>query len=364
MKNTGKFIRGLGMMGLVVLVGIGCSKENGVKERETKEVSIPKEYVRDEGNVKINANVILGEACDINELYAYTAKVQTIDISVVKDCLLREERVQEEHKNEIVDGYGKRWNEEYLRTDEDNWLSVSEKDIRYGTKKIDYITNFFIPSRDAEKYVSDEEFPFATKKDASEESDALLNKLGYKLDFEYDWETRSMPYEELKENEFIMDMDGNADYSKYKPEWTEEDDTYFMALQPYLDGAPVFNKNEYYKKPDIEALPVQVYYTRQGIEGIAVDKLCKFSREEKVYLTDFENVVNTVIKKYSNILGEEQYFVNQIELYQLMVPDTKGGYKVKPVWVFEMEALYEVDDEEQRSSFGVLVDACTGKEIL
>ena len=170
----------------------------------------------------------------------------------------------------------------------------------------------------------------------------------------------SLDYETMKENEKVLDMDGEPDKSAYKPEWSSKDNCYYLCIRQSVNGIPVG-----YKYADADEnineynAPIQLLYSSSGIEFLSIDKMFDFSdKNEEVVLADMDKVSVCIAKKYNDILTEAKYSVSKLELHYICVKESETKYTVRPAWVVTMS---EIGDD---TPFQMIIDAQTAEEIV
>ena len=315
--------------------------------------SFPKRLDMEIDRVKFDAEV-LAHSSENMKAKSYEATQKTFDKEKIKEKLLSGIEVTETRNYE---------DEDYYHGTKEEYLSVSPTGIYFYKILYAYVNNafsLFEDDRNAEMYMKDIDFDFASRDEAKESILKELDSLGAGLDSEYFLNMYSLDYETMKENEKVLDMDGEPDKSAYKPEWSSKDNCYYLCIRQSVNGIPVG-----YKYADADEnineynAPIQLLYSSSGIEFLSIDKMFDFSdKNEEVVLADMDKVSACIAKKYNDILNEAKYSVSKLELHYICVKESETKYTVRPAWVVTMS---EIGDD---TPFQMIIDAQTAKELI
>ena len=314
--------------------------------------SFPKRLDMEIERVKFDAEV-LAHSSENMKAKSYEATLRTLDKEKVKDKLLSNMEVAETMNHEDEDSY-------YGTKEE--YLSVSPTTIFFYTDLYRHVNNafsLFEDDRNAELYMKDTDFDFASRDEAKESLLKELDSLGVGLGSEYFVNMYSLDYETMKENEKVIDMEGKPDKSAYKPEWSSKDNCYYLCIRQSLNGIPVGYK---YSDSDAEIneynAPIQILYSSSGIEFLNIDRVFDFSdNNEDIVLADMDKVSAAIAKKYNGMLDKTKYSVNKLELHYICVKESETKYKVRPAWVATMSVPGET------AQFQMIIDAQTAEEL-
>ena len=315
--------------------------------------SFPKRLDMEIDRVKFDAEV-LAHSAENMKAKSYEATLRKFDKEKLKEKFLSSIEEPETISSDDPDSfYGKK----------DEFLSVYPTGIFFYTDFHRYVNNtfsLFEDDRNAEMYMKDTDFDFASRDEAKEIVLKELDSIGAGLGSDYFINMYSLDYETMKENEKVLDMDGEPDKSAYKPEWSSKDNCYYLCIRQSVNGIPVG-----YKYADADEnineynAPIQLLYSSSGIEFLSIDKMFDFSdKNEEVVLADMDKVSVCIAKKYNDILTEAKYSVNKLELHYICVKESETKYTVRPAWVVTMS---ENGDD---TPFQMIIDAQTAEEIV
>ena len=315
--------------------------------------SFPKRLDMEIEHVKFDAEVI-AHSSENMKAKSYEATLRTFDKEKLKEKFFSSIEEPETISNDDPDSY-------YGKKDE--FLAVYPTGIFFYTdfyKYVNHTFSLFEDDRNVEKYMKDTDFDFASRDEAKEIVIKELDSLGAGLGSEYFINMYSLDYETMKENEKVLDMDGEPDKSAYKPDWSSKDNCYYLCIRQSVNGIPVG-----YKYADADEnineynAPIQLLYSSSGIEFINIDRMFDFSdKNEEVVLADMDKVSDCIAKKYNDILNESKYTVNKLELHYICVKESETKYTVRPAWVATMSVPGET------AQFQMIIDAQTAKELI
>ena len=315
--------------------------------------SFPKRLDMEIDRVKFDAEV-LAHSAENMKAKSYEATLRKFDKEKLKEKFLSSIEEPETISSEEPDSY-------YGKKDE--FLSVYPTRIFFYTDFHRYVNNtfsLFEDDRNAEMYMKDIDFDFSSRDAAKESILKELDSLGAGLGSDYSINMYSLDYETMKENEKVLDMDGEPDKSAYKPEWSSKDNCYYLCIRQSVNGIPVG-----YKYADADEnineynAPIQLLYSSSGIEFLSIDKMFDFSdKNEEVVLADMDKVSACIAKKYNDILTESKYSVSKLELHYICVKESETKYTVRSAWVVTMS---ENGDD---TPFQMIIDAQTAEEIV
>ena len=315
--------------------------------------SFPKRLDMEIDRVKFDAEV-LAHSAENMKAKSYEATLRKFDKEKLKEKFFSSIEEPETISNDDPDSfYGKK----------DEFLSVYPTGIFFYTDFHRYVNNtfsLFEDDRNAEMYMKDTDFDFASRDEAKEIVLKELDSVGAGLGSDYFINMYSLDYETMKENEKVLNMDGGLDKSAYKPDWSSKDNCYYLCIRQSVNSIPVG-----YKYADADEnineynAPIQLLYSSSGIEFLSIDKMFDFSdKNEEVVLADMDKVSVCIAKKYNDILTEAKYSVSKLELHYICVKESETKYTVRPAWVVTMS---EIGDD---TPFQMIIDAQTAEEIV
>ena len=354
---------------MLMLTMTACASTSDSKETLTESSAITNESTDSSSTTQVSGNFpeklnmeiervsfdaeVIAHSSANKKSKSYEVTVRKFDKEKVKEKLLSNIEVAE------TINYG---DEDSYQGTKEEYLSVSPTRIYFYKNLYLYVNNafsLFEDDRNAESY-KDTDFDFASRDEAKESILKELDSLGAGLGSDYFINMYSLDYETMKENEKVLDMDGEPDKSAYKPEWSSKDNCYYLCIRQSVNGIPVG-----YKYADADEnineynAPIQLLYSSSGIEFLSIDKMFDFSdKNEEVVLADMDKVSACIAKKYNDILNEAKYSVSKLELHYICVKESETKYTVRPAWVVTMS---EIGDD---TPFQMIIDAQTAEEIV
>lgn len=354
---------------MLMLTMTACASTSDSKETLTESSAITNESTDSSSTTQVSGNFpeklnmeiervsfdaeVIAHSSANKKSKSYEVTVRKFDKEKVKEKLLSNIEVAE------TINYG---DEDSYQGTKEEYLSVSPTRIYFYKNLYAYVNNafsLFEDDRNAESY-KDTDFDFASRDAAKESILKELDSLGAGLGSDYFINMYSLDYETMKENEKVLDMDGEPDKSAYKPEWSSKDNCYYLCIRQSVNGIPVG-----YKYADADEnineynAPIQLLYSSSGIEFLSIDKMFDFSdKNEEVVLADMDKVSACIAKKYNDILNEAKYSVSKLELHYICVKESETKYTVRPAWVVTMS---ENGDD---TPFQMIIDAQTAEEIV
>ena len=359
MKTKFKYI-----IPMLMIILTACTAYSGSKETLSKESTDTSSTAQVNGNFpeKLNMEIervkfdaeVLTHSSENMKVKSYKVAVKKFDKEKFKEKFLKGIEVAETINYKDADSY---------HGTKEEYLSVSPSRIFFYKNLYLYVDNtfsLFEDDRNAELYMKDIDFDFASRDEAKESILKELDSLGAGLGSEYFLNMYSLDYETMKENEEVLDMDDGIDKSAYKPNWSSKDNCYYLCIRQSVNGIPVGHK---YSDVDADIneynSPIQLLYSSSGIEFLNIDRMFDFyDKNEEVVLADMDKVSACIAKKYNDILNEATYSVNKLELHYICVKESESEYKVYPAWVVTMS---EIGDD---TPFQMIIDAQTAKEII
>ena len=354
---------------MLMLTMTACASTSDSKETLTESSAITNESTDSSSTTQVSGNFpeklnmeiervsfdaeVIAHSSANKKSKSYEVTVRKFDKEKVKEKLLSNIEVAE------TINYG---DEDSYQGTKEEYLSVSPTRIYFYKNLYLYVNNafsLFEDDRNAESY-KDTDFDFASRDEAKESILKELDSLGAGLGSDYFINMYSLDYETMKENEEVLDMDGEPDKSAYKSDWSSKDNCYYLCIRQSVNGIPVG-----YKYADADEnineynAPIQLLYSSSGIEFLSIDKMFDFSdKNEEVVLADMDKVSACIAKKYNDILNEAKYSVSKLELHYICVKESETKYTVRPAWVVTMS---EIGDD---TPFQMIIDAQTAEEIV
>ena len=354
---------------MLMLTMTACASTSDSKETLTESSAITNESTDSSSTTQVSGNFpeklnmeiervsfdaeVIAHSSANKKSKSYEVTVRKFDKEKVKEKLLSTIEVAE------TINYG---DEDSYQGTKEEYLSVSPTRIYFYKNLYLYVNNafsLFEDDRNAESY-KDTDFDFASRDAAKESILKELDSLGAGLGSDYFINMYSLDYETMKENEKVLDIDGEPDKSAYKPEWSSKDNCYYLCIRQSVNGIPVgYKYADADEKINEYNAPIQLLYSSSGIEFLSIDRMFDFSdKNEEVVLADMDKVSACIAKKYNDILNESKYSVSKLELHYICVKESETKYTVRPAWVVTMS---ENGDD---TPFQMIIDAQTAEEIV
>ena len=317
-------------------------------------IEIPERYDKEAENVSFKTDINVSENVRENGLRKLSATIQKPDPAKVFDCLMGDTEIRA--KNEEDNNY---WYEGV----NNEILTINNTSIGFSTNFYVYVSNAFrlqqgYSDYNADKYELDKDLEFASRQEAFENIRQALETMG--IDIEEQYKCYVLEHSMLQSEEYAMDINGNIDQTGYKDSWTQDDDSYYFAINQKYDDTPAYHVfYDNFPLAADENAPIQVLYNKDGIQFLQLEKVFAFTEQESNYdLKPFEEIAEVIETKYGMLLDGSTYSVNQTTLYYMENKMNDEQYEVIPVWIFNTE------DKETGKTLQDIVNAETGREIV
>lgn len=333
-------------------------------------IIFPEKYEKETGNITFDTIVELNKDFNPNEIYAYTATQQNPDPSNTLNTLFSgidyQEEITTNDSGQTDYYYAGQNGETLLIYPESVHLYKSFADHLPRVLSLSYKYNY-----NGNKYSQSEEFSFATRETALTDILDILSKMGIMIGNDYSYSGYSLDYQTMKNEETVLGMQGEADTSQYKENWSPDDDCYYFALRQTCQSLPIYYiYSDIYKEASDAFAQVQAAYSKDGLFYLLMDKTFKFQKEDtKLKLKHFEEIAGTVEYKYANIISDDNYIVTKAQLMMMARQEKNESYLLTPVWVFDVTENLKLQSgegsaEEHSVLNQVIVNAVTGEEII
>ena len=339
---------------------------NYVEEKHS--YKFPNKYQNEFEKITFDAEVIVENVGELKSFYKCNAKPQRINRDKALKKFLGKENIKKVYESE-EDVKGETTSVSY---EGENGNTISFGNIpsscnyrKNGLSK--YLLNSFrLQSKDsrynADKFSLDKEFEFSTREEAFNKIKKTLTDIGIEMGSNY--KAYSLDYKTMRDEEYVMDVNGNEDRSKYKPSWTEEDNAYYFVINQDYEKLPTYHPyfNVFKSKEESNA-PIQVIYSKNGIEYLEIENVVDFSsKNSEVEILPFENIIESINNKAFLNEDDRTFKVTKMELEYMV--DTYNGrkdgiYKVRPIWMADVEEV----NKEYKCEFPIIIDAATGEII-
>lgn len=316
------------LIGLVIIIGMGLSAcRNNLSEREIILSEFPSKYVKEEMNIEFDTDIIIPDNVE-EHIFKSSAKKIEFQGEEIADFLFENET-------------GKK---DYERSG-DNYISYNGESVYVGDAFVSYNSN-----SDMQKNLL---------------SDFSLFQEDYTADqFEYvDIQKESAELEEKKVKDYIAKIDvKNCDFYRYYLLDCDAQTKYWLGTETF-QGLPVFCPLFAKEICDTWA-PIQVLSTGEEIEKIQILYYFLFdSSNEKIELRAFEDIANSLINEYKNILTDNKYLITKAQLiFWVDINQLDIEFNMRPVWALTVREYFD-NDQTQYLEYQELIDAETATTI-
>ena len=315
---------------------------------------------------RFDADVIVSDKFTNGIFYKTKGYYQEYDTDAFYEMFFSDAEIKDEDTYNIM-GRGGKMSQGISYTSADgSVLYVEPIDLIYvrQTERNDYFyvfTNLRInyDMYNPYKYSLTEQLSFATREEAVQHLMDTLGKIGSHADSitykAYALDVSTLCEEAKRFDDWATYQDDNA----LKKDWTVEEEAYAISLWQENQGLPVWTANiNSYGVIDESMAPVHAIYREDGFVWFDFTGFLDFeTSEEYDVLLSFEDIINKISDKYTDIISSDKILVTEMMLCILTSSDGQGGYNLYPAWV----CTYEY---EGGNSVGQMVfDAVTGYEI-
>ena len=339
--------------------------------------------------LKVNANICLSNAVDLETLSIYDAQLVIHDFEEAQQILLDNKQIIEEVATETKESLTNSAYQ-YCTTDDGFRLSSMGENL-YLSGDLQYKISSIIDTEkggNSELFLTGENLDFASIEQVQKEIESLLQELniitGTNSVYSINYKTLSIESEKYNEDlerwldEFISGDISASSRILPKPIIIDDDDQcYLIIYQTTADGMPisthmngVFGDGSWTSGTSITCV-----YSADGIVGLHIPYILEVveqsAQEEKGM--DIEQALEKLDQKYNSFILEGEYLVDNIEFEYIPVPDHGDGdsYTLVPAWRFSILHTYEIADKtdankivpvERRTT--AVFHAITGTELL
>lgn len=325
-----------------------ASEVNTAKKQETPSKAlgdIPETYTKTIGNTAFQCTVQAPK----------NWKSSGVHKTKAEKIIFSKEKLEQTLGKQFSDG------EESSQSSEEGWLLADENGIQYATKLGVHIANSVdLDARDGnlDKYKKDGELSFMTKQEAYEKVLDTLKDMGIDVG-ETTYTSYALDHETMQSQEYVMDADGSQMEEYKKIDWNSEDDCYLFLIRQEVQKATEYHVyGDAFVRMEEGNAPIQVCYSKNGIEIMDIEKVFQFTQEEETLpLLDFEGITQAVVKELENRNATSSY---QVTWAQLCFMTPNFGTEMIPVWVFQSE---EATTDGYHYPVTVVLDGQSGKLV-
>lgn len=354
---------------LLIALSTGC--QSSTSETQTSNIEFEDFFEKNTDKISFHAKVIIPDTTDIHDIHRLRVKRATYDKDTALNQLFADCEIEISHEDTCIGDSGDTIPYIDYESVDGKSLYMTGENLGYYLSFSSYInrcfyTQFGDPRNNVEKYRLEGEHDFIEKDVAIQEIENIVNKLGFNQHFEFLPTTYALDYDILDQEEYAMDMTGNEDTSKYKPEWTQEDNCYYIFFRQKINGLPVYYVyGDVFTEYSLENCPLIVLYSKDGIQKLSIDKLFEIEEEgRQVSLLTLDDISEKIKWHYDLLLSNSKFEVTSLELTMMAEKKPfKKTYEMFPVWIAFADEIKNKDGEETRTQIQMVIDAETGEII-
>lgn len=358
----------LGMACLMAVSFAGCGANTNAKTNESGEtLKYEEKYMGNNETIKYSSNTTeLKIEADIK---VSPEKIPEINVMLAEpnEKVLVRELLQEGMRTEF---YG----EDCLQYSGKNGdvLNINTSGFYMMSDFREYLSYcFYLSTKDAEynadKYSQTTDFDFMSRQEAVDKVIEKLEKCGVTMEA-YDYTIYCLDYETLKNEEHVIDQNGDAPKSKWKDSWTEDDNCYYICIRPLFNDIPEYHLMDgVYMRYEDYCSPIQAVVSKDGIRYIDVDYIMQYENTGKLEnMLGPQQIIDKVIenKYYVDSAWEKQEYT--LSKMNLCYFSNIGGGKILntiPVYQCYIEEKYWDGTEWGTRVNQLIIDARTGEEV-
>ena len=117
---------------------------------------------------------------------------------------------------------------------------------------------------------------------------------------------------------------------------------------------------------DICNSPVQVLYSKNGIQRLDIDKLFEIddtADQKLVSPLPLEDLTQLMENQYEMLISDATFDVYKMELYMMAQKNLQNTYDFFPVWIISMEQIQTENGQSVKTPMQAIIDAETGTII-
>lgn len=341
----------LGFFLIISIVGLILLRDTPKHVKDT--VKFQQKYMAESGRVKFDCELESNIAS--KGMIKIQPKLYSIDTERAYNTLLSSKKGCIKHsENHTID---EKEHSITYTNDVGEVLSVNYNMFIYHTKFFQKIQGVISQISEADELkkrfdIQNQDLTFCNRKAALDEVMTVLNNLGIFLE-EFDCTTYAFKLENL--NEF-----SKAENTSEK--WTREDEGYYFCISQRQSDIPIYRPLfKTYTELSSGNAPIQVLYTRRGIEFLQIDKVFSFVEEQENFqLLPFENIADTIVKKYNKLLTNSSFKVEKGVLAYMIYEKKPYEFDSVPVWIVDITE----ESKKTCNKFQNIINAENGEEIV
>lgn len=178
---------------------------------------------------------------------------------------------------------------------------------------------FHLAERDeaynADKFSQTTDFKFMTREEALNTVIAKLEECGLPLG-DYTYTCYCLDYKTLQKYEYVMDPYGNADKSRYKDNWSEDDNCYYFCIRQAFNDIPEYHILDGIERYYVDySTSIQAIVSKDGIIKFHIDSAPLFTNTGKqIKILTPQQVLDKIIANKTYLLP---YGDDPVETYTI-----------------------------------------------
>ncbi|MBW9158704.1 hypothetical protein [Clostridium tagluense] len=366
----------------VVFICSGCTSEK-MTSKDTNKVStsVPSVTPAINGknykatlatNLKVDATV---EASDIKDIPTLQITGKVFDKNKLLNAFLGSKGIKEKKQ----DGQSS-------FTVNNKNLTIPEEpgSFNFITPLGDYVKSIVNEGAEVNKFKL-KELEFMTKSKATKQVTDMLKTLDITPNMKP--KIYALDYNTLKKEQDMLMKDKDYKYfvdlgkTKIKDKWTKDDECYYMLFRIDMNGIPCYDSHYTMQSLDsmVSGSEARVIISKNGIESFDINGLIYNQKNSKIntsHLISMQQAVESLKKKYSNVILKDEMLVTGISIIYLPVITSRGTtsnagvtlnkqIEMVPCWYFNINLKYSNSEGiVDTMPIEVRINANTGKEIL
>lgn len=326
------------------------------KQNETDGITFSNHYKRDYGQIKADFDVEVPADFDNEAKKVNVLSRDYIDENIAYTLYVEGKNILETHINE-ASKYARKSTIYLLEDGED--VSTGN-DFFYSSGEHTYYSELAVADEAWAELYGKHEVTFETGEKCIEKVREYIEELGCSTD-DFEFFSYPLSYIDLESREEEKIADGLLKSERKKGKWSEEDDAYFIYAYQKAGQLPIIHETMMmgyeFVKDTADMAPIQAIYSAKGLESLYITAFYLMEESEQTLeLVSLDQIVDTVIEKYSYLLTDSTFTITRGKLCQMVRKNNQQEYETQPVWYFE------ITENDSKVSY-MLVNAETAEEV-
>lgn len=339
------------------------TEEETVSADEGSIVRIPDVYEREEENVCFEAEIHCADSAKNGSVEIPAIQLQFLNRDKVADAILKDIVIVDESSSEWMAEDGSSFTVFLYSGEQQQSLDIQPYRASYDTDYYrSYLYHAFDLERNAEQFATSGQLSFMTPDEALKDILNLLSDMDVEPGSAPDDIYYVLDCQTLSEEEYVMDMDGNVDYSAYKSSWTKEDEAYYFCIWQTYGGIRIHCPNiEFIEKYEDFNAPIQAAISCDGLVYLSLGRTFLLETDGTAQeMANLDTIADMVIHKFSMIITDASYRIDRMELVYYPEKIRGDEYEMRCAWILR---ITEELPDGGCSSFQMAVDAVSAEEL-